>query len=100
MNEYLTTFLAEDHRRELLAEARADALAREALAGRPSWWHRLLHRVGRRAAEAGGDVGEAASRPRPGDASHRPHAELSDAQHRHMVLSVGQLGRDEVTTCV
>ena len=43
MNEYLTTFLAEDHRRELLAEARAEALAREARAGRPSWWHRLVH---------------------------------------------------------
>jgi hypothetical protein len=44
VNEYLTTFLAEDHRRELLAEARAEALAREALAGRPSWWRRLLRR--------------------------------------------------------
>ena len=44
MNEYLTTFLAEDHRRELLAEARAEALAREALAGRPSWWRRLFTR--------------------------------------------------------
>ena len=43
MNEYMTTVLAEDHRRELLAEARAEALAREALAGRPSRWHRLLH---------------------------------------------------------
>lgn len=44
MNEYLTTFLAEDHRSKLLAEARAEALAHEALAGRPSWWHRLFTR--------------------------------------------------------
>jgi len=44
VNEYLTTFLAEDHRQELLAEAAADALAREALAGRPSWWRRLFAR--------------------------------------------------------
>jgi len=44
VNEYLTTFLAEDHRRELMAEVRADALAREARAGRPSWWRRLLTR--------------------------------------------------------
>ena len=44
MNEYLTTVLAEEHRRELLAEARAEALAREARAGRPSWWRRLFAR--------------------------------------------------------
>jgi hypothetical protein len=44
VNEYLTTFLAEDHRQELLAEARADALAREALASRPSWWRRRFAR--------------------------------------------------------
>ena len=44
MNEYLTTVLAEEHRRELLAEARAEALAREVRAGRPSWWRRLFAR--------------------------------------------------------
>ena len=44
MNEYLTTVLAEEHRRELLAEARAEALACEALAGRPSWWRRVFAR--------------------------------------------------------
>ena len=44
MNEYLTTVLAEEHRRELLAEARAEALAREALARRPSWWRRVFAR--------------------------------------------------------
>ena len=44
MNEYLTTFVAEEHRRDLLAEARADALAHEALADRPSWWRRLFTR--------------------------------------------------------
>ena len=44
MNEYLITVLAEDHRHELLAEARAEALAREATAGRPAWWHRLFRR--------------------------------------------------------
>ena len=44
MNEYLTTFLVEDHRRELLEEASLDTLAREARAGRPSWWHRLFTR--------------------------------------------------------
>ena len=44
MNEYLASVLAQEHRRELLAEARADALAREVLAGRPSWWRRLSTR--------------------------------------------------------
>ena len=44
MNEYLTTVLAEEHRQDLLAEARAEALAREALAGRPSWWRRVFAR--------------------------------------------------------
>ena len=42
MNDFLTTILVEDHRRELLAEARAEALAHEALAGRKPWWHRLF----------------------------------------------------------
>ena len=44
MNDFLTTILVEDHRRELLAEARAEALAHEALAGRKPWWHRLFGR--------------------------------------------------------
>jgi hypothetical protein len=44
MNDFLTTALAEEHRRELLAEARAETLAHEALAGRKPWWHRLLRR--------------------------------------------------------
>ena len=46
MNEYMTTFLAEDHRRELLAEAR-DELARQFGEGREPWWRRL----GRRSAD-------------------------------------------------
>ena len=45
MNDFLTTILVEDHRRELLAEARAEALAHEALAGRKPWWHRLVRRT-------------------------------------------------------
>jgi hypothetical protein len=45
VNDFLTTFLVEDHRRELLTEARADALAHEALAGRKPWWHRLVRRT-------------------------------------------------------
>ena len=45
MNEYLTTVLVEEHRRELLAEARAEALAHEALAGRRRWWHRMSRRT-------------------------------------------------------
>ena len=44
MNDFLITTLAEDHRRELLAEARAEALAHEALAGRKPRWHRLFRR--------------------------------------------------------
>ena len=44
MNDFLTTVLVEEHRRELLEEARADALAREARAGRKPWWHRLFRR--------------------------------------------------------
>lgn len=47
MNEYTTTFLAEDHRRELLAEARDEALARQFREGREPWWRRL----GRRSAD-------------------------------------------------
>ena len=75
MNEYLTTFLAEDHRRELLAEARADALAREALAGRPSWWHRLFTRsAGAPPKRAATSVKQPHGRE-PGDASHRPPAD-------------------------
>ena len=58
MNEYLTTFLAEDHRSKLLAEARAEALAHEALAGRPSWWHRLFYPFGRCVDRADRDVCE------------------------------------------
>jgi hypothetical protein len=45
MNDFLITVLAEDHRRELLAEARAEALAHEALAARRSWWYRLFHQT-------------------------------------------------------
>jgi hypothetical protein len=45
MNEYLTTALGEDHRRELLAEASSNSLARQAMAGRPSWWSRLSART-------------------------------------------------------
>jgi len=45
MNDFLITTLAEDHRRELLAEARSEALAREALAGRKPWWQRLFGRT-------------------------------------------------------
>jgi hypothetical protein len=44
MNDYLTTVLVEEHRRELLEEARAEALAHEALAGRKPWWQRLFRR--------------------------------------------------------
>ena len=44
MHDYLTTVLIEHHRRQLLAEARAEGLAREALAGRKPWWHRLFRR--------------------------------------------------------
>jgi hypothetical protein len=44
MNEYMTTFLAEDHRRELLAEARDEALARQFREGREPWWRRLSRR--------------------------------------------------------
>lgn len=44
MNDFLITALAEDHRRELLTEARAEALAREALAGHRPWWQRLFGR--------------------------------------------------------
>ena len=44
MHEYLMTILAEERRRELLAETRADTLAREARAGRPSWWQRRFAR--------------------------------------------------------
>ena len=44
MHDYLTTVLIEHHRRQLLAEARAEALAREARAGRTPWWHRLFRR--------------------------------------------------------
>ena len=47
MNEYMTTFLAEDRRRELLAEARGEALARQFGEGREPWWRRL----GRRSAD-------------------------------------------------
>ena len=42
MNDFLITALAEDHRRELLTEARAEALAHEALAGRRPWWQQLF----------------------------------------------------------
>ena len=55
MNEYLTTTLGEEHRNELLAEARANRLAREASAGRPTWWPRLSapgHPLGGRAPSA------------------------------------------------
>ena len=45
MHDYLATVLIEHHRRQLLAEARAEALAREARAGREPWWHRLFHRA-------------------------------------------------------
>ena len=45
MNDFLITVLAEDHRRELLAEAHNEALAHEALAGRQPWWHRLFGRT-------------------------------------------------------
>ena len=45
MNDFLITALAEDHRRELLTEARAEALAHEVLAGRKPWWQRLFGRT-------------------------------------------------------
>jgi hypothetical protein len=51
MNDFLITVLAEDHRRELLTEARAEALAREALAGRQPWWQRLFGRSSDTAAQ-------------------------------------------------
>ena len=90
MNEYLTTFLAEDHRQELLAEARADALAREALAGRPSWWRRRFAPSANTPTEEGRDVGEQPHGRDPDDFSMTPGLtlpDLSEAQHRNMVLS-------------
>ena len=51
MNEYLITTLGEEHRRELLAEAYANGMAREATAGQQSWWHRMSGRAAHWAAE-------------------------------------------------
>lgn len=45
MNEYLNTLLGEEHRSTLLAEARHNHLAREAAAGRETWWHRVSQRT-------------------------------------------------------
>ena len=44
MNEYVMTVLLENHRRELLDEARNEALARQLRGGREPWWHRLVRR--------------------------------------------------------
>ena len=65
MNEYLTTKLGEDHRNGLLAEARANRLAREATAGRPTWWARLSTRTTAWAA------GHRQTRTAPKAADHR-----------------------------
>jgi hypothetical protein len=54
MDEYVMTVLLEDHRRELLAEARNEALARQVLAGRKPWWRRLVRRSGDVPAEHAG----------------------------------------------
>ena len=51
MNEYLITTLGEEHRRELLAEAYSNGLARQAAAGRESWWHRVSRRAAHWASE-------------------------------------------------
>ncbi len=45
MNEYLNTLLGEEHRNTLLAEARDNRLARDAAAGRQTWWHRVSERT-------------------------------------------------------
>ena len=44
MNEYVMTVLLENHRRELLDEARNEALARQVRGGREPWWRRLVRR--------------------------------------------------------
>ncbi len=41
MNEYLTTALGAEHRRDLLAEAHENGLARVAQEGRQAWWQHL-----------------------------------------------------------
>lgn len=46
MNEYLTTAVAAEHRRELLDEARENGLARVAREGRPSSRSRLSTALG------------------------------------------------------
>jgi hypothetical protein len=51
MNEYLLTTLGEEHRRELLAEAYSNGLAREAAVGRETWWHRVSGRAAHWAAD-------------------------------------------------
>ncbi len=81
MNEYLTTFLVEEHRRDLLAEARLEALAREARAGRPSWWHRLFARstdapTERTAAGEGPDGGQCPDGLLAGSSEEAPHFPL------------------------
>jgi len=44
VNEYAMTVLLEDHRRELLAEAENEALARLYREGHEPWWRRLVRR--------------------------------------------------------
>ena len=75
MHEYLMTILAEERRRELLAETRADTLAREARAGRPSWWQRRF-------------VRPAPAPTEPSPVEPDPGEPISAAVNGHMAASV------------